>query len=888
MEDVQYGLDDLLDDSSTLIPNDVAQVHVHRNIFELEHAAARLAAKGSHGQGGLSETAAYFASRGYDLNKLGKSLKKLQVQPPRMQAETRISELDLETYLETQRNASIMESIRDSHIAIERKFRSQYDDFLQQEWNSTKTEILEHLESLNVDINTTSLFEERGKKRKTNTRKSIANYGMTYAQPAAKRKYRPSRTLETSRERYAEGVKRFAEAVLRRKPNYLPANSFKDIQNHIFSITVPESNAEDRFTLVWQTLSFLVGERVIDKNGRVDLDKSVQNVRNQYIPVKEQALTRLLIDRAKADLENQYADYIQSKTGSNRGGGPGLENDVQSYVQSQISNSNQYPENWDMASFGNYGTLPLWPVIYYCFRCGNVQGAFNAAKQGGEENFAQALAHIIETNDRRLPLPLWEELCKYYRLHVKTGCDDPFKIAMYCLVAKADPKHDGVNMRDAGINDTIEDYLWIRLNMLWEYEEEPPDFTPFGYSQAKQEIFSRAKLKELAETLYENKAALMEEEQNMPFYWTNILLEIQEFEECIKHLEKVGQREKAVHLGLVLNYYGLLYCEKLDTERSFVDLGDLVSKLVNEIARVDCDLAFHYLYVLHQSPTNASTQFEHVIIDNLANESCDYTAVVGTVNAREIFINGTMQDYFLPSEVYRLCFEAAEKANSAQRTSCNHAINLYCLAGAFGSCAEMLTRLLGVELEKPATHEKKLEYLQLAKSFYNSYPYFLSCHPNMSKQSIPEEAYVDLTTVINLATAFDTFREGPNFYAQVLALINQLGVLPPRTVYAETNQIERASRFESMKKCTEKLKRRHNCIKSAIPKVIDMIFDIYIHEAEQNSQAPRTPEIEDQLKHIRTYTDALRNFMADTSLNYGSERVTNDKINTLGRILQGC
>ena len=58
-----------------------------------------------------------------------------------------------------------------------------------------------------------------------------------------------------------------------------------------------------------------------------------------------------------------------------------------------------------------------------------------------------------------------------------------------------------------------------------------------------------------------------------------------------------------------------------------------------------------------------------MIIDNLANESCDYTAVVGTVNDREIFINGTMKDYFAPSEVYRLCFEAAEKANGGKHTN---------------------------------------------------------------------------------------------------------------------------------------------------------------------------------------------------------------------------
>jgi len=198
--------------------------------------------------------------------------------------------------------------------------------------------------------------------------------------------------------------------------------------------------------------------------------------------------------------------------------------------------------------------------------------------------------------------------------------------------------------------------------MLWEYEEDPPLFCPYGVSDIKGELFSRGDLDRLQEVLTANKSQFLSKEQDYPYLWSSILLLSQLYEECVLHLKTTGHLDRAVHLALVLNYYGLLRVQP-HAHLTWVDLGNLVLELVTKIAKVDCDLAFHYLYVIQQTPNiEISFNFHDIVIKNLCAQSCDLTRVVGSVTPEKVTLDGSMKKFNAPKIIFELCLEAGKLA----------------------------------------------------------------------------------------------------------------------------------------------------------------------------------------------------------------------------------
>jgi len=837
MEDVDISLDTLVHDSETLIPvND--ELYINRSLHELQHAGARLTAKRDRGPQAQVEAAMYYASRGFDLNRHVKALKQIRYLPSR-RAEP-LSEIDdMGRYLDRSRATCIMDTIRDSQVMQQRHFRESYEKKFQEDWEQAKVQILEHLGTI------------------PNFRTRASALAEPLALPPSKRMYQPS--LEPIKERYAEATKQFVEAIKKQSSTFQPAAKYQSIHQSLHAYSLPDDRDSQNFVNIWQMLGFIVGEKVLDVNGQPRRNKKeVTNYRKLY-ESKDKKLQFELCYRAKLALEHQYAQYIRDEISKskNRGGTPGLEHDIQNFVCHYFKDA--IPPSYETMEFPDYRKLPTWAVIYFCLRCGCLQGALNTARRAKRHHLVRAIESMIQRPRELLPEDVWKSLCTEYNTTVKSVSSDPFKIAVYCIVAKADPNPKPAEGDMSEIKSTIEDFLWIRLSMIWERDEEPPSWLPYGNRDNIRELFSMISLESLVEVIEKNRNALLQEDASQKFYFASILLVLQEFEQCIKHLECNGHLIEAVHVALVLNWYGLLRSREVHLE-STVNLGKLVSKLVAQVSLVDCDLAFFYFYLLRETP-NMKNQynFHDTIVENLSHSRCNCSKVVGTVSGRQVILNGNMSKYVRSQEIFRLCLNAGKKAQ--QEGSFLHAMELYTLAGAFNHVGTMLVRLLRRVVTKPRSDETKQSYFRMADKFQNHYQFHASSHPRgVQVEQLENRIKTDLVVSMQLCQAFDYFSEGPTSYNRALQAIDDLGILP--TGFGSNS---REQTWEAQQRILQRLSERGETVRALFSPVCDLVMDVLLQKVEDIkplvTNQPDEPTFLEELAGIKSRTLQLNSFL---------------------------
>ena len=146
----------------------------------------------------------YFASRGFDLNRHAKALKQIRFLPS--QRAEPLAELDVLKYLKHNQRGLLVDTIRESQGMLQRHFREGYESRLQQEWVNSKTQILDHLGTIS----------------------SVSTTSAQLALPPSKRQKIDGdvRTLEPTKQRYAEATKQFVEAIQKQSKTFQPAGSF--------------------------------------------------------------------------------------------------------------------------------------------------------------------------------------------------------------------------------------------------------------------------------------------------------------------------------------------------------------------------------------------------------------------------------------------------------------------------------------------------------------------------------------------------------------------------------------------------------------------------------------------------------------------------------------
>lgn len=367
------------------------------------------------------------STKGIEIPKLSQRLESLNTTKTFEPIEP-VVETDIQGFLKNERENSILATIEETKRRTFEESEKLFWDSLEDEWEREKQKILNSLlgagkQAMSFPMDS-SRFEEASI---TKGRSSLTSVEMAYA-----------RQIFLCNEMTLQG----------KQCNYV--DSFKQVAQKY-----DDQNVKDTWSLIEHLVS--------------NLPQSSGNSGSSIYKLRQsKQFQTAIVKNAQIFLENRYRDFLENSVFSNLqqaklGGIPGLFNLVQSFLKIKVVSSSSGFED------GLVNGVPVWPLIYFCLRCGDVDATESAAEglppQYGE--FKTSLKEYLTSPDRRLH-PNSEAKIRLQYKRVVRSSPDPFKRVVYCIIGQCDP-----NEAHSEVAKKTEDYIWLKLNQInFNSEEE--------------------------------------------------------------------------------------------------------------------------------------------------------------------------------------------------------------------------------------------------------------------------------------------------------------------------------------------------------------------------------------------------------------------------------
>ncbi|KAI4486446.1 hypothetical protein M0804_005816 [Polistes exclamans] len=431
-------------------------------------------------------------SRGVDLPIISQKLSSLSARCT-FEPLDPIADTDIVSYLRNEKENAILSIIEEVHKDTFELTRVQQMEHILGEWKQMRFEIINAMTAPSGE-----LVDLRGTPQRTKLAGSMVS-GLSNVEVA-----------------YAKELQNYNEHVLRGsiRPNLF--NTF---------CKASESFNDKKVTDLWQMVKFMVD---IPPTPRGD------QIKSRTSPAIEQKIVSL----ARNYLENRYRDFMNSVINENlvqakRGGIPGTVPLVKSFVGIKIQNLRDLEDVVD--------GKPLWPLVYFCMRCGDFKAALQCLSQCSTHysEFKAALKEASE-DPQRYPGNRAESVLRlHYKKHVKSSTD-AFKRAAHSALVPCEP--DDLHSE---VIATADDYLWLKLCQV---RDQP-------------EVENKLTLDYLQTTISEIYGESYYHAHEQPFLYFSMLFLTGQFEAAIEFLARgAGARHlaHAVHLAAAMNEHNLL------------------------------------------------------------------------------------------------------------------------------------------------------------------------------------------------------------------------------------------------------------------------------------------------------------------------------------------
>lgn len=432
-------------------------------------------------------------------------------------------------------------------------------------------------------------------------------------------------------------------------------------------------------------------------------------ISGDYIKSRGSAIMqKAFMNQARRYLEDRYISYIRQTVYSNLGaaklgGIPGTFPLVRSFVTTrQIARTTGLEDGFVEGE-------PVWPLIFYCLRCGDIAAALHAAKQAGTvvSDFTKLLEELSHSSDRSLG-PGSETNAKLtYKKLVRTSTD-PYKRASYCVVAACD-----VNDDHTEVALTTDDYLWIKLCQLKEDETAAHDSTHerLTYAQFQTLVF---------EEYGERHFKAYQE----PFLYFEVLFLTGQFEAAVDFFARIDRlRCHSVHVALAMFESHLLAlptnvqapliskesADKPPTRR--LNLARLIMLYTRKFEATDPKEALHYFYFLRGIKGAKGDSLFTACVSELVLESRNFDLLLGKLEPNGCRTLGFLNHFKGTQVDVQKIIELVARDSEAKGLF-EDAVHLYELARDDHKVIELLCRLLGNTVAQPAAVESQSWRLQ--------------------------------------------------------------------------------------------------------------------------------------------------------------------------------
>ncbi|CAI9720298.1 pore complex Nup93-like [Octopus vulgaris] len=474
-------------------------------------------------------------------------------------------------------------------------------------------------------------------------------------------------------------------------------------------------------------------------------------------PRQDKKLLQAFVGQARKYLEHMYVKYVTTMVYENlykakRGGKPGTYSLIRSFLNVK------YPTPMR----GEDGLLdghPVWAVIYYCLRCGDLDAVQEVVNKSSQQlkDFPEIITEYMK-NDRSLGPSTQTKVRHYYRRTIKNS-SDPYKRAVYSVISQSDPLE-----AHAEIADKTEDYLWLKLCQI-QFEVDP----------SGQDQYTLQKLQSL---LYEEYGESHFNAYQQPYLYFQVLFLTCQFEAALEFLSRIDAlRCHAVHVALVLfelkllllpssTQVALLTQDPADpSPQRRLNFARLVMMYTRKFEATDPREALQYFFFLRNIKSSTEGNLFMSCVTELIFETKEFEMMLGKLNQDGIRLPGAIDKFQADSEdIIKLVAKSTQDKGFFEE-----AVKLYDLAHSHDQVMILLNKLLSDVVSQPNLPQSNRERLRaLALDIAQRY------------QSLGHNATRDNTNtfflMLDLMTFFDQYHSGN--LSGALEVIGKLKVVP--------------------------------------------------------------------------------------------------------------
>jgi nuclear pore complex protein Nup93 len=263
---------------------------------------------------------------------------------------------------------------------------------------------------------------------------------------------------------------------------------------------------------------------------------------------------------------------------------------------------------------------PVWPLIYFCLRCGDLDAAMQVVTQAQNrlDDFRGYLQEYMQSRDSGRSQSMLTRIRTHYRRIVRLS-SDPYKKAVYSVIGCCD-----VTENHSQVAVKTDDYMWLKLRQVTQYGGDTSRDSRTGAEDSLT-------LKQLQTILKDEYGESHFHAADMPLLFFLVLLLSMQFEAALEFLSRVERyRSHAVHFAIALYDSRLLILpdsiqapllSKDSSEVQLFNVAQLVIRYTRKFASTDPREAVQYFYLLKGLETPQGTDVFTQCLSDLVLET---------------------------------------------------------------------------------------------------------------------------------------------------------------------------------------------------------------------------------------------------------------------------
>ncbi|MEE6499747.1 hypothetical protein FKM82_003573 [Ascaphus truei] len=395
--------------------------HVERNLQEIQQAGERLRSRTmtrTSQETADVKASVLLGSRGLDISHISQRLESLSAATTFEPLEP-VKDTDIQGFLKNEKDNALLSAIEESRKRSFAMAEEYHRESMLVEWEQVKQRILHTLLASGEDA-------------LDFTQESEASYIMESGPPGRS-------SLDSVEMAYARQIYVYNEKV---------------VSGHLKPDLVE--------------LCAAVAERLDDKNVSELWVMVKQMTDVPLVPASDTLRSRCSVEmqmafvrQALRFLEQNYKNYTLVTVFGNLhqaqlGGVPGTYQLVRSFLNIRL------PCPIPGLQDGEVEGHPVWALVYYCMRCGDLVAALQVVNRAQHQlgEFKNWFQEYVHSKDRRLSPATENKMRLHYRRALRASTD-PYKRAVYCMIGRCD-----VADNHSELADKTEDYLWLKLSQV--------------------------------------------------------------------------------------------------------------------------------------------------------------------------------------------------------------------------------------------------------------------------------------------------------------------------------------------------------------------------------------------------------------------------------------